>query len=187
MGEWRQIAEYEGRYSVSSDGEVFSHLSNKVLSQNIGITGYHTVELFDGSGKSKRLLVHRIVALAFIPNPDNLPQINHKDENKGNNCVDNLEWCTAKYNMNYGLGAKIRHTLIDYEAEWRKALARKNGRAASKPVDQFLKDGTLIASYASGAEASSKTGFNRSHILECCNGKRYKTVGGYIWKFRKVV
>lgn len=187
MVEWRDVVGYEGLYSVSNTGEVFSHITNRALKHNITSTGYHTVELFKRNGeKSKRVLVHRLVAAAFLPNSFNYPQVNHLDENKDNNSADNLEWCTAKHNMNYGKMAKIRHTLIDYSAPWRKELARKNGKAVSRPVDQFDKNGKLIASYESAKEASRQTGANASHILECCAGKRYKTVKGFIWKYRKV-
>ena len=184
--EWRDVPGYEGLYRVSDSGDVYSCITSKVLKHNVTRTGYHTVELFkrDGS-KSKRISVHRIVAAAFIPNTNNYPQVNHKDENKDNNAADNLEWCTAKYNMNYGEMAKIRHTLIDYSALWRKELARTNGKAVSKPVDQFTLDNSFIATFDSGKEASRKTGVNHSHILECCMGK-VKTAGGYIWKYRKV-
>lgn len=188
MVEWRDVVGYEGLYSVSNTGEIFSHITNRVLKHNIMSTGYHTVELFKRNGeKSKRVLVHRLVAAAFLPNSFNYPQVNHLDENKGNNCADNLEWCTAKYNMNYGKMGKIRHTLIDYTAENRKEIARKNGKATSRPVEQFTIDGVFMASYPSLAEASRITGANKSHIGECCKGKIYKTVGGFIWKYGKVV
>ena len=188
MVEWRDVVGYEGLYSVSNAGEIFSHITNKVLKHNVSPNGYHTVELFKRNGeKSKRVLVHRLVAMAFLQNTFNYPQVNHIDENKENNCANNLEWCTAKHNMNYGNMAKIRHTLIDYTTENRKDIARKNGKAVSKPVEQFSVDGLYIASYPSAAEAGRITGISKSHIGECCNGNRYKTVGGYIWKFGKVV
>ena len=108
--EWRPIEGYEGLYEVSSYGRVRSldrYDSNnhfrkgKVLSPVKNKDGYLQVNLCC-NGKYKMFLVHRLAAQAFIPNPDNLPEINHKDENPGNNNVDNLEWCTRKYNINYG-------------------------------------------------------------------------------------
>lgn len=187
MEEWRDVVGYEGFYSVSNAGEVFSHITNKILKHNVTPNGYHTVELFrrDGS-KSKRLLVHRLVAVSFLPNPNNYTQINHLDENKSNNAVSNLEWCTAKYNMNYGKMAKLRHTHIDYGSQARKEVARKNGKSASRPVDQFDKNGNFIASFKSIRDAEKEFGVANSHISECCKGKRYKTVFGFIWKYRKV-
>ena len=148
-------------------------------------SGYLSVELFDENGKSKRLLIHRLVAMAYIPNPENLPQVNHIDENPLNNAVSNLEWCTAKYNMNYGNGAKTRHSKIDYTTESRKTTARINGAKQSKTVLQYSRNGEFIARYNSAAEASRKMGANHSHILECCNGKRYKTVNDFIWKYER--
>lgn len=96
---WKDIAGYEGLYKVSNKGRVYNlkferfmgHISNKYMCVRLG-----------KYGKQKNYKVHRLVAQAFIPNPDNLPFINHKDENKLNNCVDNLEWCTREYNVNYG-------------------------------------------------------------------------------------
>ena len=164
---------------------MYSLRSEKYLKPNTSKSGYLSVELFDENGKSKRLLIHRLVAMAYIPNPENLPQVNHIDENPLNNAVSNLEWCTAKYNMNYGNGAKTRHSKIDYTTESRKTTARINGTKQSKTVLQYSRNGEFIARYNSAAEASRKTGANHSHIIECCNGKRYKTVNNFIWKFGK--
>ena len=109
MEEWRSIPGYEGLYEVSSYGRVKSlerYKSNnggiqlikeRILKPNNTKKGYLTVQI-----RNKKFKVHRLVALTFIPNPENLPQVNHKDEDKTNNNVDNLEWCDAKYNSNYG-------------------------------------------------------------------------------------
>ena len=108
--EWRPIEGYEGLYEISSYGKVRSldrydnrncFRKGKVLSPVKNKDGYLQVNLCC-NGKYKMFLVHRLVAQAFILNPDNLPEINHKDENPGNNNVDNLEWCNRKYNINYG-------------------------------------------------------------------------------------
>lgn len=105
MEKWLDIANYEGKYQVSNLGNVRAinfHRSGKPkilkLQKN---NGYCSVGL-TLNGITKHYLVHRLVGCAFIPNPDNLPQINHKDENKTNNVVDNLEWCTQTYNLHYG-------------------------------------------------------------------------------------
>lgn len=180
---WKPISHFEGLYEVSNMGNVRSLFRyKKVLKPAVSKAGYLTVDLF-GDKNSMRRLVHRLVADAFIPNPDNLPQVNHKDENKQNNCVDNLEWCTAKYNMNYGEAAKTRHSKIDYTKPVFAECARKNGAKSSRPVLQFSKDGVLLNRYSSGKEAHRNTGISHSHIMECCAGKRYKTVGGFIWKY----
>ena len=112
--EWRPIVGYEGLYEVSntgqvrgldryvkySDGRIYLH-KGKVLSPIKDRDGYLQVNLCY-SGRINSIKIHRLVAQAFIPNPDNLPQVNHKDEVKTNNNVDNLEWCDSKYNLNYG-------------------------------------------------------------------------------------
>lgn len=174
---------YEGLYLISSDGQVKSLISNKLLKPNHMSNGYLSVELFK-NGKSKRLLIHRLVATAFIDNPDNLPQINHKDEVRSNNHASNLEWCTPKYNMNYGKGVTTRHSKTDYSTELRKNVARENGRKASKSVIQLSKDNEYISNYQSIKEASKTLNIDASHISDVCKGKR-KSAGGFIWRYLK--
>ena len=160
-------------YMVNEDGNIYSIFSHKFLKPSKQKNGYLTVELFNSKG-SKRLLVHRIVAEAFIPNPNNYPQVNHKDENKLNNCIDNLEWCTAKYNMNYGCGAKTRHLKI----------AIKNGMKVCVSVLQIDKTGNIINRFNSIKEAERNLGISNSHISECCKGKR-KTANGFVWRYER--
>ena len=116
--------------------------------------GYLGIRLYNGENV-KTFKIHRLVASTFIPNPLNLPQINHIDENKTNNNVENLEWCSAQYNIDY---------------------------SQSKPVNQYSLDGIYIATYKSIKEASKQTGINQGDISCCCRGK-YKTSGGFIWKY----
>ena len=170
-------------YLIYPDGKVFSTKSNKFLKPNITPQGYKSVELFNNNG-SKRLLIHRLVAQAFIPNSENLPQVNHKDENPSNNSMDNLEWCTAKYNMNYGNGAKTRHSKIDYSKPSYKENAIKNGKVVSIPVLQIDKYGNVINRFGSIKEATDSLGVKQSHISECCKGKR-KTSYGFSWKYER--
>ena len=103
LKEWKNvnISGYEEFYEVSSDGEIKSKRSGKIMKQQVDASGYKTISLHLNK-KNKAYKVHRLVALAFIPNPNNLPIVNHKDENKKNNRIDNLEWCDYKYNNNYG-------------------------------------------------------------------------------------
>ena len=114
--EWRDIAITDGRYQVSSFGRVRRAIDrsglrcSRVLKPVFGTIAYPTVH-FSMDGRRKRATIHRLVATAFIPNPGNLPQVNHKDENPANNRADNLEWCTELYNHNYGT---LRERLMKY-------------------------------------------------------------------------
>ena len=98
--EWRPIVGFEGLYEVSNTGQV-RNCRGKLLRPGLNHNGYLKCVLCK-KGKTKTIYIHRLVAQAFLLNPDNLPQVNHKDEDKTNNSVDNLEWCGAKYNVNYG-------------------------------------------------------------------------------------
>ena len=161
-------------YSVTDDGRVFSlnycgSGEKKELKPGL-CHGYNRIWLCRG-GEVKQFRVHRLVALAFIPNPDNLPEVNHKDENKTTNRLDNLEWCDSKYNNNYG---------TRNERCGEKHLNRKD---LSKPVKQFKKDGVFIKEYPSMKEVERQTGFYQSNISYCCNGK-LKSAYGYIWRYK---
>lgn len=173
--EWRPMVGYEGYYEVSNLGQIrgVERLINckngtrktirgKVLKQSTHYkNGYKSV-MVTVSGNQKRILVHRAVAIAFLENPNDLPEINHKDENKENNAVENLEWCTRQYNNSYG-SAKVR----GHEKQ-------------SKPVKQ-IKDGKVIAIYPSAMEAARQTGGTQGGISGCCRGE-LKTSGGYKWE-----
>ena len=130
---WKDIEGYEGLYQVSNTGQAKSlnykgSGEAKLLKQSTNKQGYKRITLCK-NGKTKRYSVHRLVALAFIPNPDNLPIINHKDENPSNNNVNNLEWCTYKYNINYGTarkraGEKMRGKTLS--EEHKKKISKNN-------------------------------------------------------------
>lgn len=153
------IKGYEGMYAVTSCGKVWSYKTKKFLKSNINAKGYKRVCLCKNNGV-KRLTIHKLVAMAYIPNLNDLPQINHKDENKDNNAVNNLEWCTNKYNSNYGT---------------------RNERMASKKMKRVLCV-ELNKVFKSITEASLDLGVNLSGISECCSGKG-NTAGGYHWKY----
>lgn len=123
---WKDIPGYEGKYQVSNTGEVRSLNYNgtrksKVLKQGTDKDGYKRVHLYK-NGKNKNYLVHRLVAQAFLPNPNNYPIINHKDENPSNNYYKNLEWCTYEYNNNYGNCRKKRSEANKGRPAWNKGL-----------------------------------------------------------------
>lgn len=162
---WKDIKNYEGLYQVSNWGRVRSLKFGKIriLKACKDKDGYLIVTLYK-SGQSKIFKVHRLVAETFIPNPDNLPITNHKNELKYDNRVENLEWCDAKYNTNYGNGIK------------------KRIEKTSKPIFQFTLDGVLVKEWPSINEVG-RYGFSRRHITACCRGER-KTHKGYIWKYK---
>lgn len=162
---WKPVKGYEDRYSVSNTGKVKSLKTSKLMCQRKGYDGYMRVGL-SINGKQKYKFVHRLVAEAFIRNPHCYKEVNHKDEDKANNCISNLEWCTHKYNSNYG-------SRLDRMANTNK-----------EPVLQFDKSGKFIARYSSQKEAMEKTGINCKHISCCCKGNR-KTCGSYVWKYAK--
>ena len=175
METWRAIAGYEGLYEVSDLGRIKSLGNNKFRKEKIlkpgkNNWGYLQVCLCKDC-HTKRLLVHRLVAEAFIPNPNNLETINHKDEDKTNNVASNLEWMSIKDNINYGTHNK------------RVSEARLNHPAFSKKVQMFdKKTGELLATFPSTNEAGRVTGIANQSISKCCNGK-YKSAGGYIWGY----
>ena len=127
MEEWKKIPGYEGLYEVSNMGNVRNVRRNKLLRLPKTNNRYIRISLCK-NGIKTGLTVHRLVAEAFLPNPDNLPEVNHKDEDKTNNRVENLEWCNHKYNMNYGT-RNIRS----------KETAIKNGYCTGLSRDEYLK------------------------------------------------
>lgn len=170
---WKDIKGYEGLYQVSNLGRVKSlernikgrrgitRIKEKILNLVQDKDGYFIVTLCN-NGKQKTCKVHRLVGETFIKNPNNFPQINHKDENKQNNKVSNLEFCTQKYNTNYGTAIERRC------------------KKTRKKVKQFDLQGNFINSFESVTKAEKSLGIK--HIYDCCNGK-LKTCGGYIWRY----
>ena len=162
---WKPVVGYEGHYEVSNWGRVKSLKRNLIKKLKLTYENRYVVSLWK-NGKSKTYSVHRLVAEAFILNPDNLPQVNHKDENPLNNVVSNLEWVSAKYNCNYG----TRNERIS--------------KKKSKPVLQYTLDGELVKEWESAMQAS-KYGFDNSEIGKCCrNYRNYMTHKGFIWRYK---
>ena len=161
----RNIKGYEGHYAITSCGKVWSYKSKKFLKPYITQSGYLTVNLSKNS-KAKPYRIHRLVAEAYLDNPDNLPYVNHKNENKTHNYLNNLEWCDAEYNSNYGsCSNKIANKL-------------KGNNNSSKKV-MCIETGVI---YDSGLEAERHTGIGNSSISRVVNGKM-NTAGGFHWKY----
>ena len=214
---WKDIKGYEGLYQVSNLGRVKSleriiinsigkkKTVNEIILKPIQISKnitYVRVNLCK-NGIKKLYSVHRLVAEAFIPNPNNLPEVNHKDENKQSNFVyinengtvdlekSNLEWCTAKYNMNYGTA---RERMIEKQrGQKRKPFSeeekkkRRNKPSLSKSVLQINKQtNEVIAEFPSTMEVQRKLGYFTSSIISCCNGK-LKQAYGFIWRYKESV
>jgi len=165
---WADIKGYEGLYQVSTLGRIKSlprrgtYSKAHILKVSGDGNGYLQVGLCKNSSY-KGYKVHRLVAQAFIPNPDNLPEVNHKDENKSNCQVSNLEWCDRAYNVNYG----------------------NRTNKTKKPVIQLTKSGEILATYESLSKVKEALKIsNISNISEVCKGKR-KTAYGYRWRFRE--
>lgn len=148
------------RYMVSNLGRVKNIETGKVLRTKLRKNGYKDVMLcFDGERKT--FLVHRLVAQAFLENPNGYEYVNHKDECKSNNNVSNLEWCTASYNVKYGMGAKARNSKV-------------------QQIDP--KNGEIIRIWDSMKSAAETLGINYQNISSVCRG-RGKTAGGYHWEY----
>lgn len=176
---WRDIEGYEGLYQVSNYGNVKSlnyarHGYEQLLVPKCNNSGRLWVEL-RGNGKPKQMLIHRLVGMSFIPNPNGFPQINHIDENPKNNCVENLEWCTAEYNNRYS-------RLLHPERFKERKESKKYGRRLGLCVAQYSKDETLIKIWKNSRTIYLETGMSDWSISECCRGKR-KTAHGYIWRY----
>ena len=161
---WKDIEGYEGIYQVSNMGRVRSCPWGKIkILQGTKLSnGYIRVHL-NHNGNHEYRLIHRLVAKAFIPNPDNLPQVNHKSEVKTENFVENLEWCDAQYNSNYGT--------------CRKRVVKK----LRKPIVQMDLDGNEIMCWFSKSWAAEYTNTQVSNINKCLSGERAKA-GNSKWK-----
>lgn len=188
---WKDVAGYEGYYQISNMGRVksldrmvnsarsstgFRLSKGRILKTYFARCGkcrkhsntenaYELIHLYKGVNE-KAFTIHRLVAEAFIPNPKNLPQINHKDENKANNRASNLEWCDSLYNANYGTRNE-------------RVSANRNDKT---PVNQFSIDGEFIAQYESLAMASKSTNVRISLISAVCRGLQSSSAG-FVWKF----
>ena len=177
--EWRDIAGYEGKYQISNFGRVkslprfiksgksrnrkgYRLKKESIIQPSVSYNGYLYVGL-SNNNKVSCFRINRLVAQEFIPNPDNLPTVDHINRNRIDNRIENLRWASMKMQCN---NSDIKSRI----------------KVISKSVKQYTKDGIFIAEYESVSEAERQTGICHSSISEYCNGKR-KSAGGYIWKY----
>ena len=174
---WKPIKDYEDCYEISNWGRVRSKdryirvcgggerlIRGQIIKPMICTNGYYEI-CISRNKKRKVILLHRLVAIHFIENPNNYPEVNHKDEDITNNHVDNLEWCTSKYNANYGTRNQ-----------------RCLEKIIKKPVRQLSLDGELIEIFSAIKDAMRKTGVDESQIIRVCKGKNL-TAGGFKWEY----
>ena len=173
--EWRPLVGYEGNYEVSNRGNMKSLNYNHTGKENImkpqkNRDGYLIIGLWK-DGKAKWYLVHRLVASVFCENPHGYTEVNHLDEDKTNNCADNLEWCSRSYNLTYNDRAK--------------KIGEKNTNhpKTSKPVIAIDVRTGLILEFASSREAERETGIPHGNIIQCCKGK-LNSCGGFYWMYK---
>lgn len=181
---WKDIKGFEGLYQISNLGKVKSLSKYKKHSYNsiaflkekilkpLDINGYQRV-ILRKDNKSFNKFIHQLVAEMFIDNPKNYKEVNHKDENKTNNRVDNLEWCSHKYNINYGTGNQRRS---------KTEIGTKKG---TKKIYQFDLKNNLLKIWDSQLQIKKELGIPQSNISNCCNGKR-KSTYGYKWRYENV-
>lgn len=181
------IKRYKGKYQIDENGNVKSlnyrgntkteHLLKPIKKRN----GYLYVDLYDFDGKHHKESIHRLVAETFIENTNNLPCVNHKDENKENNSASNLEWCTHKYNSNYGTNPQKMSNNAKNNPTWQFAVEKSKIK-----VNQYDLDGNYIKTWDSFADIAKYFNLiNASNIVACCKGKK-KTSYGYKWSYEKI-
>ena len=185
MEYWKPIKGHPN-YEVSNLGNVRSlNWHNERIVKNLYLKrhnkGYLQVELTDG--KTKRMyLVHRLVAQAFLPNPNRLPQVNHIDENKANNSVSNLEWCTGSQNMRAYYLNHPESVLSLSGPSQRGRKGTKNDLRNTFPIKQLDLNGNLIKVWAYAIDIRHAHNYNATSVWECCEGKR-RTAYGYKWQY----
>ncbi|WP_304612688.1 NUMOD4 domain-containing protein [Paramuribaculum intestinale] len=186
--EWRDIPGYDGLYQVSSLGRV-KHLAVKatpgsgryaktetIRKQNFMKNGYLVVDLYKDNIR-KTWLVHRLVALTFIPNPDDLPYVNHIDSNRANCALSNLEWCTASQNIQHSYDANNRREKMN----WKSGIENKRAKAILM-LDKVSRK--VLRRFDCIRDAERELGILNNCIVRCLKGKS-KTSGGYIWVYAK--
>ena len=185
---WKDVTNYEGLYQVSNLGRVKSLGFDKwhkgrTLKPHLDGKGCYFMVGLHKEKQTTHFNVHRLVAAEFVPNPNNYPCVNHKDECKTNNVVSNLEWCTKEYNINYNDRAAMkraiktryeRHDVKDIVAKIKATKIKRGSYSAERPVNQFTWSGKFVSRYISATDAYRKTGVQMHVIGRCCKGDTNK-------------
>lgn len=174
---FRQIKGFEGIYSISENGKVSSirrSLGKRLMKNRIKPNGYVGIKLCN-NGKQFHLSIHRLVALHFVDNPNNYPEVNHKDGNKENNHYLNLEWVTSSENQKHAFRLVLQK------------VRKGKDHVQSIPINQLDLNGNFVKSWESIKQVKRELGFNTFGIIKCCkNEKRYKTAYGFKWEYKYV-
>ncbi len=198
---WKDIPGYDGKYQASNLGRIrstrfYGKPKIRILKPQEQGTGYLKLTLVGDDRIHKQMLIHRLVAMAFIPNPNDYDFVNHKDENKTNNCVDNLEWCTKSYNSIYYLNKDKRRK----EEYARRLRDKETGELSSPAVKHILrkyfqkvvqkdKNGNILNIFNNASEVAEKLGLDVRNLITVCKANKEterikkRTCKGYIWEF----
>lgn len=163
--EWKTVVynDKETNYIISNNGDLINTKTNHLYKRKLSNSGYVMYNLSLGNKIQITMYAHRLVALAFIPNPENKPQVNHIDGNKLNNHISNLEWVTQEENMEHCMNSGLS--------------------SLSKPINRYDTDGNYIDSFPSASEASRQLGYKNSRSISCCLLGEYKVAHGFQWRF----
>lgn len=176
METWKAL-ELDPKYEVSTEGKVRNAKTHHIYSQRLRKDGYLDLSLII-KGKRKKFLTHRIVAVCYLSNPQNLPEVNHKNKIKTDNRVENLEWVTRKQNMLHRNNDAKTQELMEKNGQQLANWVLKN---KAKPVAQYTLEHELVKIFPSLIKAEQETGTNRKYIRACLKGERC-SAGGYIWE-----